>query len=109
MKAAKKNEIKPDIPVLKPLYDKVIIRRDKTVQQPQSLIFIPETVQEKINQGTVIAVGEGKMSDEGVFKELQTKPGDRVLFGKYNGFEVVFNGEELLVMREEEIFALIKE
>lgn len=95
--------------VLVPLYDRVIIRRDKAEEKQPGLIIIPSTVQEKLNQGTIIAVGSGKVNEHGDIKPLQTKPGDRVLFGKYNGFEIEYLGEDLIVMREEEIFAFIKE
>lgn len=95
---------------LQPLYDRVIIRRDKTPSQaPGSVIVIPEGALEKMNQGTVIAVGDGQLMDDGTIRPLQTKQGDHILFGKYNGFEVTFDGEDLIVMKENEIFAIIKD
>jgi len=97
--------------MLQPLYDKIIIRKDKPKEKilEDSRLIVPEVAQGPINQGTVIAVGQGKYLESGDIRKMQTKPGDRVLFGKYTGFEVEFEDHQLIVMREEDIFAIIKE
>jgi chaperonin GroES len=97
--------------ILQPLYDKIIIRKDKPKEKilKDSKLVLPEVAQAPINQGIVIAVGEGKVSESGQIRRLQTRPGQRVLFGKYTGFEIEFEGSDLIVMREEDVFAVIYE
>ena len=94
---------------VKPLYDRVLVKRIEEVQVTKGGILIPDTAKEKPIEGKVIAVGPGKMSDAGVRMALQLKEGDRVLFGKYAGTEIKMEDEEYLMMREEDILAVIND
>jgi chaperonin GroES len=92
---------------VKPLNDRVLVKRIEEVQVTKGGIVIPDTAKEKPIEGKVMAVGPGKMSDAGNRMTLQLKEGDRVLFGKYAGTEIKMEGEEYLMMREEDILAII--
>jgi chaperonin GroES len=92
---------------VKPLNDRVLVKRIEEVQVTKGGIVIPDTAKEKPIEGKVIAVGPGKMSDAGNRMALQLKEGDRVLFGKYAGTEIKMEGEEYLMMREEDILAIL--
>jgi chaperonin GroES len=92
---------------IKPLNDRVLVQRIEEVQVTKGGILIPDTAKEKPIEGKVIAVGPGKMSDAGNRMTLQLKEGDRVLFGKYSGTEIKVEGEEYLMMREEDILGII--
>jgi chaperonin GroES len=93
---------------IKPLHDRVIIRRiEDSAQQTAGGLFIPDTAKEKPQEGEVIAVGEGKYKEDGTRQTLDVKAGDRVLFGKYSGSEIKLDGEEFLIMREDEILGII--
>jgi chaperonin GroES len=92
---------------VKPLNDRVLVKRIEEVQVTKGGIVIPDTAKEKPIEGKVIAVGPGKMSEQGQRMALQLKEGDRVLFGKYAGTEIKTEGEEFLMMREEDILAVI--
>ena len=92
---------------IKPLNDRVLVKRMEEVQVTKGGILIPDTAKEKPIEGKVIAVGPGKMSDAGARMALQLKEGDRVLFGKYAGTEIKVEGEEHLMMREDDILAII--
>jgi chaperonin GroES len=92
---------------VKPLNDRVLVKRIEEVQVTKGGIVIPDTAKEKPIEGKVIAVGPGKMSDAGNRMALQVKEGDRVLFGKYAGSEIKMEGEEYLMMREEDILGII--
>jgi chaperonin GroES len=92
---------------VKPLNDRVLVKRIEELQVTKGGIVIPDTAKEKPIEGKVIAVGPGKMSDAGNRMTLQVKEGDRVLFGKYAGTEIKMEGEEYLMMREEDILAVI--
>jgi chaperonin GroES len=94
---------------IKPLHDRVIIRRiDDASDKTAGGLFIPDTAKEKPQEGEVIAAGEGKYKDDGTRQTLDVKEGDRVLFGKYSGSEIKIDGEELLMMREDEILGIIE-
>lgn len=93
---------------LRPLHDRVIIKRLDNERKTASGIVIPDNAAEKPDQGEILAVGNGKVGDDGKVRPLGVKPGDRVLFGKYSGQSVKVEGEELLVMREEDIMAVIE-
>ncbi|MEZ2722199.1 co-chaperone GroES [Paenalcaligenes hominis] len=93
---------------LRPLGDRVIVKRLDNERQTASGIVIPESATEKPDQGTVVAVGPGKRSDDGTVLPLDLKVGDKVLFGKYAGQSVKVDGEEVLVIREEEILAVFE-
>jgi chaperonin GroES len=93
---------------IRPLHDRVIVRRlDEDTKSPGGIV-IPDTAKEKPIQGEVVAVGNGKILDSGDTRPLDVKPGDKVLFGKYSGTEVKLGGEELLVMREEDIMGVVE-
>jgi chaperonin GroES len=92
---------------LRPLHDRVIVKRLEEERKTASGIVIPDTVAEKPDQGEVLAVGNGKVSEDGKVRALDVKVGDKVLFGKYSGQAVKVDGEELLVMREEDIMAVV--
>jgi chaperonin GroES len=93
---------------IKPLHDRVIIRRiEESSNQTAGGLFIPDTAKEKPQEGEVIAVGEGKYKDDGTRQTLDVKAGDRILFGKYSGSEIKLDGEEYLIMREDEILGII--
>ena len=93
---------------IRPLHDRVILRRVEEGEQVRGGIIIPDTAKEKPQEGEVVAVGEGKYRDDGTRQPLDVKAGDRVLFGKYSGSEIKLDGEELLIMREDEILGIIQ-
>jgi chaperonin GroES len=94
---------------IKPLHDRVIIRRiEDSANQTAGGLFIPDTAKEKPQEGEVIAAGEGKYKEDGTRQTLDVKAGDRVLFGKYSGSEIKLDGEEFLIMREDEILGIIE-
>src|SRR5258706_12773544 len=92
---------------IRPLHDRVIVRRIEEGEQVRGGIIIPDTAKEKPQEGEVVAVGEGKDREEGTRQTLAVKPGDRGLFGKYSGSEIKLDGEELLIMREDELMGII--
>lgn len=94
---------------VQPLNDRVLVKRIEEVQVTKGGIVIPDTAKEKPIEGRIMAVGPGKMSDAGNRMTLQVKEGDRVLFGKYSGSEIKVEGEEYLMMREEDILAVIED
>lgn len=92
-----------------PLHDRVIVRRlEDNVNQTAGGLFIPDSAKEKPQEGEVIAAGAGKYKENGERQSLDVKKGDRVLFGKYSGSEIKIDGEELLIMREDEILGIIE-
>ena len=93
---------------LRPMQDRIIVKRVEEETKTAGGIFIPETAKEKPQQGEVIAVGKGKVTEEGKVLPLDVKVGDRVLFGKYAGTEVKLEGEELLIMREDDILGVVE-
>jgi chaperonin GroES len=93
---------------IKPLHDRVIVRRIEEGEQIRGGIIIPDSAKEKPQEGEVVAAGEGKYKDDGTRQPLDVKTGDRVLFGKYSGSEIKIDGEELLIMREDEILGIIE-
>src|SRR6201991_780641 len=93
---------------IKPLHDRVIIRRIEEGEQIRGGIIIPDSAKEKPQEGEVIAAGDGKYKEDGTRQSLDVKTGDRVLFGKYSGSEIKIDGEELLIMREDEILGIIE-
>ncbi|KAA3626579.1 MAG: co-chaperone GroES [Proteobacteria bacterium] len=93
---------------IRPLHDRVIVRRVEEERTSPGGIVIPDSATEKPVQGEVIAVGNGKILESGDVRPLELKVGDRVLFGKYSGTEVKVSGEELLVMREEDVMGVIE-
>ncbi|MCS6786870.1 MAG: co-chaperone GroES [Thiobacillaceae bacterium] len=92
---------------IRPLHDRIIVKRLEAERKTASGIVIPDTAAEKPEQGEVIAVGPGRLDDRGKRVPMEVKVGDRVLFGKYAGQTVKVGGEELLVMREEDVMAIL--
>lgn len=93
---------------IRPLHDRVIVRRITEGEQVRGGILIPDTARERPQEGEVVAVGEGKYRTDGARQSLDVRAGDRVLFGKYSGSEIKLDGEELLIMREDEIFGIVE-
>ena len=93
---------------IRPLQDRVIVRRIKEEDRTKGGLYIPDTAKEKPAEGTVIAVGNGKILEDGSVRKLDVKEGDRVLFGKYSGNEVKIDGEEHLIVREDEILGVLE-
>ena len=94
---------------VKPLYDRVIVRRLEEEEVTAGGIIIPDTAKEKPLEGRVVSVGAGKYNDKGDRQPLEVKEGNRILFGKYSGTDIKIRGEELLILREDEILAIIAE
>jgi chaperonin GroES len=92
---------------IRPLQDRVVVRRVEEKESVRGGIVIPDTAKEKPTEGEVMAVGNGKLSEDGTRLPMDVKVGDRILFGKYSGSEVKLNGEELLIMREEDILGIL--
>lgn len=92
---------------LTPLHDRVLVKAAEAAETTKGGIIIPDTAKEKPMQGEIVAVGNGKQNEEGKVTPLQVKAGDKVLYGKYAGTEVTVDGNEYLIMREADIFAII--
>jgi chaperonin GroES len=93
---------------IRPLHDRVIVKREDEERKSPGGIVIPDTAAEKPIRGKIVAVGKGKILENGSVRPLDLKVGDRILFGKYSGTEVKVDGDELLVMREEDVMAVIE-
>ena len=93
---------------IRPLQDRVIVKRVKEEEKTKGGIIIPDTAKEKPIEGEVIAVGAGKTLDDGTLRKPEVKPGDRILFGKYSGTEVKIEGDEHLILREDDILGVIE-
>jgi chaperonin GroES len=93
---------------IRPLHDRVIVKRVEEERKTASGIVIPDAAAEKPDQGEVLAIGSGKVLDDGSVRKLEVKVGDRVLFGKYSGQTVKIDGNEVLVMREEDIMGVLE-
>lgn len=93
---------------IRPLQDRVIVKRVDEEAKSKGGIFIPDTAKEKPQEGKIVAVGKGKAGDDGKITPLDVKVNDRILFGKYSGTEINFDGEEHLIMREEDILGIIE-
>jgi chaperonin GroES len=91
----------------RPLHDRILVQRIEEGEQKIGGIIIPDTAKEKPQQGKVVAVGQGKVKEDGGRIPLDVKPGDSILFGKYSGQEIKLDGEEFLIMREDEVLAVI--
>lgn len=93
---------------LKPLGDRVIVKPMEAEEKTKGGIILPDTAKEKPIEGTIVAAGPGKVSDDGKTIKMEVKAGDKVLYGKYSGTEVTVDGEEYLIMRESDVFAIIE-
>ena len=94
---------------VRPLADRILVKRSEEEERTKGGIIIPDTAKEKPVQGKVIAVGKGKVTEDGKVIPLEVKAGDKVLFGKYAGTEVKIDGEEQVIMREDEVLGIIKD
>jgi chaperonin GroES len=92
---------------IQPLADRVVVKALEETEQMRGGLYIPDTAKEKPSQGEVVAVGPGKVSDEGTRLEMDVKVGDKVLYGKYSGTDVTLEGEEFLILRESDILAIV--
>ena len=93
---------------IKPLQDRILIRRVESEEEFRGGIVIPDTAKEKPQEGEIVAVGDGKVLDNGQRQPMSVKVGDRVLFGKYSGTEVTLDDEEYLIMREDEVLGILE-
>jgi chaperonin GroES len=93
---------------LRPLHDRILIKRIEEKEAAKGGIIIPDTAKEKPQEGEVVAVGHGKKTEEGKVIALDVKAGDRILFGKYSGAEIKLDGQEYLILREEEVLGIIE-
>ena len=92
---------------IRPLYDRIVVKRLEQQEQMQGGLYIPDTAKEKPQEGEVVAVGKGKRLEDGKVVPLDLQPGDRILFGKYSGSDIKLDGEEYLIMREEEVLGVL--
>ena len=92
---------------IKPLSDRVVVKAQDAEEKTASGIILPDTAQEKPQIGEIVAIGPGKVSDGGGLVKMTVKKGDKVLYGKYSGTEISHNGDDLLIMRESDIFAVL--
>lgn len=93
---------------VKPLHDRILVKRLEEKEIKKGGIIIPDTAKEKPQEGEVIAVGPGKVGDDGKRQPMDVKVGDKILFGKYSGSEVKLDGEEFLIMREEDVLCILQ-
>jgi chaperonin GroES len=92
---------------LRPLHDRILVRRMEATEQMRGGLYIPDTAKEKPQEAEVVAVGAGKRLDSGERAEVAVRPGDKILFGKYSGSDIKIDGEEYLILREDEILAVL--
>jgi chaperonin GroES len=92
---------------IRPLYDRIVVKRIEEKEAMQGGIIIPDTAKEKPQEGEVVAVGQGKRLESGKVVSLDVKAGDRILFGKYSGNEIKLDGEEYIIMREDEVLGIL--
>jgi chaperonin GroES len=93
---------------IRPLYDRILVKRVKEEEKTAGGLFIPDTAKEKPQEGKVVATGEGRRGEDGKLQKLTVKKGDRILFGKYSGSEVTIDGTECLIMREDDVLGILE-
>ncbi|MBZ5576111.1 MAG: co-chaperone GroES [Acidobacteriia bacterium] len=93
---------------IRPLYDRIVVKRIEEKEQMQGGLYIPDTAKEKPQEGEVVAVGKGKRLEDGKVIALDVQPGDRILFGKYSGSDIKLDSEEYLIMREDEVLGILE-
>ena len=93
---------------IRPLHDRILVKRIDEEAKTKGGIIIPDTAKEKPQEGKVVAVGKGKVTDDGKLQPLDVKKGDRILFGKYSGTEIKVDGEEHLIIREDDVLAILE-
>jgi chaperonin GroES len=94
---------------IRPLYDRIVVKRVEEKEVKIGGLFIPDSAKEKPQEGEVVAVGQGKRTDEGKIIPLDVKAGDRILFGKYSGSDIKIDGEEYMIMREDEVLGILED
>jgi chaperonin GroES len=92
---------------IRPLYDRIVVKRVEAEEQMHGGLYIPDSAKEKPQEGEVLAVGKGKRNDKGELTALDVQVGDRILFGKYSGSDVKIDGEEVMIMREDEVLGIL--
>jgi chaperonin GroES len=92
---------------IRPLYDRIVVKRVDSEEQKHGSLYIPDSAKEKPQEGEVLAVGKGKRKDDGALIALDVQVGDRILFGKYSGSDIKIDGEEVLIMREDEVLGIL--
>jgi len=92
---------------IRPLYDRIVVKRIETQEQMHGGLYIPDTAKEKPQEGEVVAVGKGKRLEDGKVVALDVQVGDKILFGKYSGSDIKLDGEEFLIMREDEVLGIL--
>jgi chaperonin GroES len=93
---------------VRPLYYRILVRRVAEEEKTKGGIIIPDSAKEKPSEGEVVAVGSGKVNEKGELRKLEVKAGDRILFGKYSGNEIKVDGDELIILREDEVLGVIE-
>ncbi|MGA2600249.1 MAG: co-chaperone GroES [Bryobacteraceae bacterium] len=93
---------------IRPLHDRIVVKRIENTETMQGGLYIPDSAKEKPQEGEVVAVGKGKRLEDGKVVALDVKPGDRILFGKYSGSDIKLDGEEYLIMREDEVLGVME-
>jgi chaperonin GroES len=93
---------------VRPLYDRILVRRVAEEEKTKGGIIIPDSAKEKPSEAEVVAVGSGKLNDKGELRALEVKKGDRILFGKYSGNEIKVDGDELIILREDEVLGVLE-
>jgi chaperonin GroES len=93
---------------IRPLHDRLIVRRIDSTEKTASGLYIPDTAQEKPQQGKVVAIGKGKILEDGSVRPLDVKVGDTIIFGKYSGQEVKVEGDEYLIMKEDDVYGVVE-
>ncbi len=94
---------------VRPLYDRILVKRVEEASRSRGGLYLPESAKEKPREGIVLSVGQGKLLDDGTVRALQVKQGDRVVFGSYAGTEIKVDGEDRLVLREDEVFGIVEQ
>jgi chaperonin GroES len=92
---------------VRPLHDRLLVQRNDSATQTAGGLYLPETAKEKPVEGTVLAVGDGRLTEEGKTLPLQVQVGDRIIFGKYSGTEIKLDGEERLILREDDVLGIL--
>ena len=93
---------------VRPLYDRILVKRVEEEQKTAGGLYIPDTAKEKPQQGVIVAVGQGKLQDDGSLRKLEVKAGDKILFAKYSGSDIKMDGVEHLILREDDILGVIE-
>ena len=93
---------------IRPLYDRILVKRVESESKSKGGLFLPDSAQEKPSEGVILAVGQGRLGKDGELHALAVKEGDRILFGRYAGTEIKVDGEERLVLREDEVFGIVE-